>query len=470
MDALFFQKTIESYRDPVLRAGCVIVGYSGGADSSCLLVLMNDWCRKNGVRLAAAHVNHMIRGEEADCDEAFCRRTAESLGAEFFSLRADVPKIAEETGCGTEEAARNVRYAFFDEVSEKLTGSPTGAIIATAHNADDNLETVLFDLMRGSGLRGMCGIDPFRDSRYLRPLICAGSDEIRQWCRENGVEYVTDSTNLGTDYTRNRIRHIIVPEMKKIVPSPEVSVTRMTSLLRRDRDYLEAEADRIAEAGVTRESAASLHPAVASRVLMRLYSRADKTPKSASLEEKHIEEALYLIRSDRAHGSLSLPGCVRLTVDRNSFRFEKDERISSEENPLPFFRYPNDGENFLCGSFAVRFSPGIHENHTENSVINENIYKLSILKILRFDKIKGVLRIRSRQNGDAYRYGGMTHKVKRMLADKKLTALEKSRLPIFEDDCGIVWIPGFPLRDGLAYKGEGQPITIMYFIGGCYDS
>lgn len=470
MEALGFTKTMESYRDSVIRAGCVIVGYSGGADSSCLLRLMKDWCRGNGVRLAAAHVNHMIRGAEADCDEEFCRRTAESLEIEFFSLRADVPKIAGQTGCGTEEAARNVRYTFFDEISEKLTGKSDGAIIATAHNADDNLETVLFDLMRGSGLRGMCGIDPFRDSRFLRPLIYAGSDEIRRWCRDNGAEYVTDSTNLGTDYTRNRIRHIIVPEMKKIVPTPEISVTRMTSLLRRDRDYLEAEADRIASGEVTRETAASLHPAIASRVLMRLYSRADKTPKSASLEDKHIEDALSLIRSDSAHASLSLPGYVRLTVDRGSLRFEKDDRGRTEVNPLPPFSYPNDGDVFFGSGFAVRFSPGIHTNHTENSAINENIYKLSILKILRFDKIKGVLRIRSRQDGDAYRYGGMTHKVKRMLADRKLTALEKSRLPIFEDDCGIVWIPGFPLRDGLAYESEGQPITIMYFIGGCYDS
>ena len=132
---LHFTDTIESYRSELLASGCVIVGHSGGADSSCLLRLMNEWCCENDIRIAAAHVNHCIRGEEADRDEEFCRRTAKELGVEFFSLRADVPAIAGQKKQGLEETARQVRYEFFDSVSEKLTGTKHGAIIATAHNA-----------------------------------------------------------------------------------------------------------------------------------------------------------------------------------------------------------------------------------------------------------------------------------------------------------------------------------------------
>lgn len=461
---LRFTETIESYRGAVLRSGCVIVGYSGGADSSCLLRLMTDWGRENRIRIAAAHVNHCIRGDEADRDEAFCRRTADELGVEFFSLRADVPAIAEQRKMGIEQAARQVRYDFFDSVSEKLTGDRKRAVIATAHNADDNLETVLFHLMRGTGLRGLGGIDPFRDGRYLRPLINAGGDEIRKWCEENGVEYVTDSTNAETDYTRNRIRHIIVPEMKKIAPSTASSVTRMSRNLRIDRDWIEAEARRIAdEKTLTRSEMAALHDALLSRVLQILYDRAKTS--DASLEEKHIAEAARLIREGDTNALLSLPGAMRMTLSREDVKFEADTgRLHREDENAPevLFTYPSDGETFTHDGYTVAFSQNRHDFHRENSPNDENIYKLSILTILRFDKISGVLRIRTKKDGDAYRYGGMTHRVKRMFSDRKLTADEKKRLPVLEDDCGIVWIPGFPLRDGLAYDGDGQPLTILY--------
>ena len=194
------------------RTGCVIAAYSGGADSTCLLYHLAHWCAENNVRLLAAHVNHGIRGDDADRDEAFCRETCETLGIPLAVRRENVPELARQTGRGLEETAREVRYTFFDE----LSAQHGGALIATAHNADDQLETVLFHLLRGSGLRGLCGIDPLRDGRFLRPLIADSGADIRRWCADNRIPYVTDATNADTDYTRNFIRHRLLPPMEEI--------------------------------------------------------------------------------------------------------------------------------------------------------------------------------------------------------------------------------------------------------------
>ncbi len=262
----------------MIRAGTVILAYSGGADSTCLLHHLHAWCGKNGVTLAAAHVNHQIRGADADRDEEFCRTTCGKLQIPLFVLRKDVPALAKETGRGLEETARAVRYAFFDEVSAKLTGSPAKAVIATAHNADDHLETVLFHLLRGSGTRGLSGIDPLRNGRYVRPLLMDSGTDIRAWCARYDIPYVTDATNADTDYTRNFIRHNIVPELEKICDDPRRSVLRMATLLRQDDDYFDGLVREYVPDGtfsIERAVLNSLHPAVASRLLLKLYGNCD---------------------------------------------------------------------------------------------------------------------------------------------------------------------------------------------------
>ena len=174
--------------------------------------------------LEAAHLNHMIRGDEAERDENFCRETAERLGVRLYVRRRDVPALA-ITGGSIEEVARRERYSFFDDICRN---SKPKTLVATAHNADDNLETVLFNLMRGSGLRGMCGIPPIRDGKYIRPLLTFSGEEVRGICRTDGIPFVFDSTNAETDYTRNRIRQRIVPELRAVAPTVESAALRMS--------------------------------------------------------------------------------------------------------------------------------------------------------------------------------------------------------------------------------------------------
>ncbi len=465
MQELLFRETIKKHRmDEIMQKyGIVIVGYSGGADSSCLLRLMNRWCRETGVKLYAAHVNHMIRGESADDDERFCRTVCGELGIPFHSLRADVPAIAKECGRGIEETARNVRYEFFDDLAKQLTGKTDGAAVVTAHNAGDNLETVIFNMLRGTGTHGLCGIDPIRDGRFLRPLIADDGESIRLWCYENGVEYVTDATNADTEYTRNHIRHNIVAEMKKICQSPENAAVRMTELVRQDDDYINSVAAAYVKdnaVSATRADLAELHPAVSSRVLRMLYNNAKSD--GSTLGEVHVRGLTDLINSSSAYAELSLPGKITARIDRHTVRFSADgpetEPQAAEGGVV--FSYPADGDRFENRLYRMTFSLCKHNHHTNNHNKDENIYKLSILTTLCFDKIKGELKIKYREAGDTYRFGGMTRKVKKLLSEKKLSRDERTLLPILCDDDGIVWIPGFPPRDGTKYSGEENSLQV----------
>ena len=457
---LMFPNTLVRFgMDGVMRrAGHVVLGYSGGADSTCLLVLLGEWCRENGVFLAAAHVNHGIRGEEADRDEAFCRRTCEERGIPFYGKRADVPALAKERGLGLEECARAVRYAFFDEVAARIAGDRDGAAVATAHNATDHLETVLANLFRGAGTHGLGGIPPVRGGRILRPLIGDSSEAVRTWCRERGIPYVEDRTNAVADCTRNALRLGVLPEIRKIFSSPEDAVLRMSELARRDDEALDALARaEVSDGAVSRERFASLDPAVASRVLRILAAEAGgRVP-----EESHIRTVLTLAGEDGIR-RVSLPGGVECRIGLSRVTVGKPETGEC----FPPFRYPADGdrfENVLC---AVVFRPGVSAEGLAGSVPEttgedeENIYKKSISVSLNFDKMKDALQIRARENGDLYRYGGMTRRVKTLFSDRKIPPELRPSVPVLADGDGVVWIPGFPPRDGLRWDGTGTPLTV----------
>ena len=187
------------------EASVLFVGYSGGADSAALLFLTAEYCRQHSVPCEAIHVHHGIRGAEADGDAEVCRTFCERLGIVLHVRYADVPAYAALHHLGIEEAARQMRYGIFEEILRERPNS----LCATAHSADDQLETVLFHMLRGSGIDGLCGIPAVRD-RYVRPLLSASAADIRDFCRTENIPFVQDSTNADTAYTRNYIRAEIV--------------------------------------------------------------------------------------------------------------------------------------------------------------------------------------------------------------------------------------------------------------------
>jgi tRNA(Ile)-lysidine synthase len=227
----------------------VLMGLSGGADSVCLLFMLNSLREEMELTIRAIHINHGIRGEEADRDEAFCKDLCEKLDIPFEALHADIPALAKEEGLGLEEAGRKYRYDMFKERASALGLNK----IAVAHHMNDCAETVLFQMIRGSRLNGLSGIRPQNDN-IIRPLLCVTREEIEEVLAENGLEYVTDSTNLSSDYTRNYLRNEILPALERLRPNACRHMAETAAYMARVADFMEKRADEIYARAVEEES------------------------------------------------------------------------------------------------------------------------------------------------------------------------------------------------------------------------
>ena len=425
----------------------VLVAFSGGADSSALLHMLAEYRKTSGAKIYAAHVNHMIRGAEADRDEEFCRRMADSLDVKLFVLRRDVPAYARESGKSVETAARDVRYDFFNDLM-KEHNIP---LLATAHNANDNLETMIFNITRGSGLKGVCGIPdtrPCEGGTVIRPILGMSRREILEYCKQNSIEYVTDSTNVDTDYTRNMIRATVIPALEKINANAVENASRLSASLRGDAACIEKMtasflAETNTESSLDCKRLLEVPSAVASRALMALFS---KVSGGGSLEAVHIEAIKELCRTARPHSVLNLPCEVDATVECGRLSLEKRRKAC-----VP------------SGDFEISLFEGINlisDIHTEiiigNSQNQKNIYKKSILLYLDSDKICGGLKARNRRAGDKIRSGGMSKSVKKLLCDKKIPLDVRYRLPILFDDEGLVAVPLCCVRDGAEHKANAD--------------
>ncbi|MDE7226195.1 MAG: tRNA lysidine(34) synthetase TilS, partial [Ruminococcus sp.] len=223
---------IEKY-DMINSGDTVICGLSGGADSVCLLLSLLRLSEDMGFSVEAVHVNHCLRGEESDRDENFCRQLCLMLNVLFTAVSCDVGSHAESESISLEQAARDMRYQALQRIAD-------GKKIATAHNADDNIETILLNLVRGSGIKGLSGIPPVRGN-IIRPLLTISRNEIEEYLSSENQDYVTDSTNLTDDYTRNKIRHNVIPVLKTINSSLADTTARTAEVLRSENDFIESE-------------------------------------------------------------------------------------------------------------------------------------------------------------------------------------------------------------------------------------
>lgn len=274
----FLEKVLSATADHGMaeKGDAVVAALSGGADSVSLLYALKELSGELGITVSACHVNHHLRGEESDSDMRFCEKLCERLDIPIVVREVDVKSLQQKHE-SLEECARRVRYDFFAEVSQ-------GKRLATAHTANDSAETVLLNLMRGTGLKGLCGIPPVRGN-IIRPIIYCTRDEVEEYCRSRGLSWVTDRTNLSTDYTRNKIRHIILPEMLKINGSLYSTVTRMEKSLREDSDFLEGMAVQALEearqpGGWSASALAALPKPVQSRAIRLIFAKGGIEPSA----------------------------------------------------------------------------------------------------------------------------------------------------------------------------------------------
>ena len=212
----------------------IVIGVSGGPDSICLLHILNEIKNDFDFEICVAHINHMIR-KEADEETEYVKEFCKKLGIECYIKRIDVIKIANNLKRGTEETGRKIRYEFFDEVLEKTKSNK----IATAHNNNDKAETIVMNILRGSGTSGLKGIEPIRDKKYIRPLIETSREEIEEYCKKNNLEPRIDKSNNENIYTRNKIRNIVIPYIKKeFNPNFLKTINRLSEVANEENEYL----------------------------------------------------------------------------------------------------------------------------------------------------------------------------------------------------------------------------------------
>ena len=393
----------------------VAVGVSGGADSMCLLSLLRDCAEELGIRLTAVHVNHCIRGAEADADEAFVRNWCDAEGIPFTAIRADVPAAAERTGESLELCARRLRYEAFRSLGTDK--------IATAHTGSDRVETLLMNLSRGSGLRGLCSIPAVRDG-IVRPLIGFTRAETEGYCRENGVPFVTDSTNLTDGCTRNRYRHTAVPALEAINPAFQANAMRCMELLAADEAFLRETAqeryaslfdpvtDSLPVPGLLAES-----ECIRGRVLALFLAQA------GDYEYKHIAR---LTENGFAPCSVTLPSGGHIVSDGERIFFRRRTEGSLPEEQT----VSRDGtEPVGFGGFRLVFSaadPPYTEKENEVCV--------------DYDKTDAFLTVRGRLPGDRIRLPGRgcSKSLKKYFNEIALPVGERGRVPVICDARGVI--------------------------------
>ena len=429
----------------------VLLGLSGGADSRALLHILSLQAARDGFSVTLAHVNHGIRGEEALRDREFCRSLAKEYGFEICILDADVKSLANAHGTGLEEEARSVRYAYFFE----LMREKKIPLLVTAHHADDQLETVLFRMCRGTGLRGLGGMSPVRrleEGGFLvRPMLSVPSREIRAYCDAEGLIYVTDCTNEDTSYARNRIRAEVVPVLESLFDDPQCRVGALAESLREDEAYLSSLADGVLadaerKTGLDLSVISEAPVPLLRRVLMRWCERVTgRTP-----ERVHVEALLHLIAQNDPSAEVALPNDEIAGIENGCL-----VRLSAEE--AVDYRIP-----FCEGETKIP--------HTDFCVCvekNEKITKINNLSIqsginlyLKSDIMKDGLFWRPRCEGDRLLRGGMHRRLRRLYREAGISPRMRERIPLLCDGEGIVWAPFVGARDGLLTEGEAYQIHI----------
>ena len=349
-----------------------------------------------------------------------------------------MPKVCKERGTGIEETARSLRYEALERVADKENCN----LIATAHNADDHLETVLFHLARGSGSVGMQGIAP-RRGNIIRPLLRLTKSEIIEYLADLGQDFVNDGSNDSDAYTRNYIRHHILPAMRRINPEAARASLAMSEALREDEDFLTSLLP--GENGIEGD----LPPVLLRRHLARAYREAGG--RGASRE--HYLALCRLSRRGREGEALSLPGGITARYHLGRVCFERtvrEKRAKDEPKKFPVLR---ENDSVLSHSAQIRLI---------NCLLEQKVYNLSTISPVCSAIMDSKLYWRYRREGDALRIGGMTRRVKELLRGLGLSAAQRAVYPIVCDEKGPIWVPGYPVRDDLR-PAEGEHTCFLVY-------
>ena len=433
--------------EPSLTRSPIVVAVSGGPDSLALLLLLAQLKQVLALTLHVAHLDHGLRGKEARSDALFVEETASDLGLPATLGEEDVKSYRAGRGLSLEEAAREVRYSFLSRVAAEQ-----GAVsVALGHTADDQAETALMHIIRGSGLTGLAGMSPLSywpSSRHkerialLRPLLDASREETETYCRWNGVTPREDLTNRSLQFTRNRMRLELLPFLKNYNPRIRDALLRLSASAAQDQDYILGEAIQAMAKLTTadgkivrieRRSFASLHPAIKRHLLRLVYQ--ELTGSAGGLEHSHVED-MVRVSEGGAGRSVDLPSGLVFTVDYDSLSLNANDRSGVALPPLPY-EYPLSvpGDTRLPGwTVAARLlsygevplDAGAYTAHLDSERVGE------------------ALIVRGRRPGDRFTPFGLdgSKKLQDFMVDVRISANARDGVPLVVSGEGIVWVVG----------------------------
>lgn len=402
----------------------VLVGFSGGADSVCLLHALHSLSEELNFTVRAAHVNHNIRGDEAKHDELFCESFCKERSIPFEKYSFNCVEEAKRGKESLEECGRRVRYGFFESLCTQQSK------IATAHNANDNAETVIFNLSRGSSIKGVCGIPAIRGN-IIRPLIYCTREEIEGYCAENNLQYVTDSTNLCDDYTRNKIRHNILPVMSSLNSGAISNITAFCENAQVTADFISAEAHKALEDAFIEENVynAEILKRLHKAVLREAISIAFFQFANTSIDHRKIEAVISLVHNT---GRTQLYGEKSAEVVKNRLRFYNSSHYSVDG----VIEVSGVGK-YDFGNFSITVSEFTDCSEKLNNHLSDNL--------IDCDKINGRLFLRAKADGDkiTLKRRNVTKSLKKLFNENNIPVEQRKNFPVLCDNEGVVWVYKF---------------------------
>ncbi len=442
--------------------GGVVVAVSGGPDSVALLDVLYRLRDEFNLRLGVAHLNHRIRGKEAEEDARFVRQLAERYGLPFTYGEEDVPRLAREKGMSLEEAAREARYAFLRRALEEQGAK----WVALGHNRDDVIETVLLNLVRGTGLEGLAGMSVVREGIFVRPLIECSREEVEAYLKERGLASRLDSSNLDTAYLRNRIRHRLLPLLEReFSPKVRERLFRLAEMVREEVEALNEEVRRILFASSRIEEGRVAIPlgvleALPQHLRRRLIRQAYLEVRGSlrDLDYAHVRAVLELLAS-RVGSEVHLPEVVA----KRGYNFLILEQAGEKEAEKPFeYEVPVPGEVDISEA----------EVRLEATLLPSSALSPPLLPpdpqtaLFDFDQLSPPLIVRSFRHGDRMRPHGLggTKKVHDIFVDLKVPRERRLKVPLVCDSGGerILWVAGLVRSEHALVTGATKRVLILH--------
>lgn len=421
----------------------VIVAVSGGPDSIALLHVLYKLKEELDISLYAAHINHGLRGIESDTDEEYVRIFCESLNIEFRSKRVDINQISKLKNISSESAGREVRYEFFEELMKKFSAQK----VAIAHNANDQAETVLMRIMRGTGMDGLIGIRPVRDNIFVRPLINSTRDQIEEYCLKNNLNPRIDKTNLEAIYSRNKVRLQLIPYIQENFNKDIIQVlNRLSYTIKVDNDYLEVVSkekykkycDINKEKVIISKEAFLEHESIITRIIRLAIHNV--VGNLYNFEKIHIYDIIRIQKCSTGK-ALNLPSNVYVSNNYGDIVIYKNKKHNIKAKAEEYILH--DGMNVI-----------------EDIRIKANVKIISMkekldfkankwIKYFDYDKIKGDITLRFRRDGDKFTPLGMsgTKKLKDLFIDLKIPKEQRDEIPLVCFGGNIAWITQYRVSE-----------------------